>query len=199
MTKEELSALLGRPLTSNEDTNFTLYLDIAEMALEELLCTTLEPVTETRVFDTREGYSTAFVDIFNDISEVKINDVVIDTDDYSIRQWNKRSGSWYNSIVFDHKLCNGEIEVTADWGFLAGSGDDSDLPVDLQSVLAGLFAQITRKNKFDGSVQSKQVEDFRITFNTDADLDDEFYNTYRKTIDKYSLCNIGNLQHGRVC
>lgn len=202
MTQEEMSALLGRSLTPTEDTNFETYLDIAELALEDLICTPVESVTETRVFDTRKGYSTAFVDIFNEVETVKLNGEEVDEADYSLRQWDKRNGSWYNSFVFDHKLtCDeDEIEVTANWGFGSeeDSGDDSDLPVDLQNVLAGLFAQITRKNKFDATVQSKQVEDFRITFNTDADLDIEFYQTYGNALKKYSLCDIPNIQHGEV-
>lgn len=196
MSQEELEALLGRSLTPTEASNLTLYIDIATQSLEELICTFLEPVTETRVFDTREGYSTAFVEIFNDISEVKLNGNV--TTDYSVRQWDRRSGSWFNSLVFDKKFRkDGEIEITADWGFPVSSGDDSDLPVELQMVLAGLFDLITKKNKYDGTIQSKQVEDFRISFNTDVDLDEAFYNKYAKTISKYSMCDIGNIKHGR--
>ena len=200
MNKAEIAALLGRPLTSIEDTNFGTYLNIAEQSLEELICTTINPVEETRVFDTRKGYSTAFVDIFTDVSEVKLNDEVVDADDYSVRQWDKRSGSWYNSLVFDNKFKKDDVvEVTAEWGFTPASGDDPDIPVDLQAVIAGLFGLITKKNKSDGSISSKQVEDFRIAFNADVDLDEEFYRNYRKTIAKYSLCDIGNVQHGEVC
>lgn len=199
MTQAEMVKLLGRPLTSVESTNFTTYLDLAILSLEDLLCTPLESVNETRVFDTRKGYSTAFVDIFNDVSSVSVDGVEIEAADYSKRQWDKRNGSWYNSLVFDDKFTdNGEIEVTADWGFVEESGDDSDYPLDLQSVLAGLFAEITKKNKFDPTVESKQVEDFRITFRGEADLDEAFYNTYRKTINKYSLCDIPNVQQGKL-
>ena len=69
---------------------------------------------------------------------------------------------------------------------------------DLQAVLAGLFALISKKNKYDGTLSSKQVEDFRVSFNTDVDLDEAFYDTYSKTISKYSICDIGDIQHGRV-
>lgn len=200
MDKQELSALLGRPLTTIEDTNFDLYLNIATESLESFICTSLDEVTETRIFDLREGYSTAFVDIFWNVTEVKIDGVVKAESDYSVRQWNKRTGSWYNSLVFDTRFgeCDNEIEVTADWGFEPNSSASS-IPYDLQSVLAGLFAQITKKNKFDGSIASKQVEDFRISFKTDVDLDDEFYTLYAKTISKYSLCDIPYVLHGRIC
>lgn len=200
MTQNEISALLGRPLTPQESTNFGLYLDIATQNLEDLICTPLESVTEDRVFYTRDGYSTVFMDIFNTLNSVEIDGDTVDPSEYSIRQWDRRNGSWYNSIVFDKRFdCEKEITVNADWGFLSGSGDDSDLPVDLQSVLAGLFGLISKKNKFDGTIASKQVEDFRISFNTDKDLDDEFYTNYRTTINKYSICNIPYVKHGKVC
>lgn len=196
MTKEEISALLGRSLTSIEDTNFDLYLDIAFESLEALICTPIESVTETRVFDTRHDYKTAFIDIFNEITEVKLNGDV--TTDYTVRQWDKRNASWYNSLVFEDYLGCKDLEVTADWGFLDTSGADSDLPVDLQSLVAGLFGLITKKNKFDGTIASKQVEDFRVSFNVDADLDQAFYQNYNSIISKYSLCDIPNVQSGKI-
>lgn len=198
MTQEELSNLLGRPLTTIEANNFDLYLDIAMENLEELTCTTFEFIEEERTFDVREGFSTAFVDIFTSASEVKLDDVVADVSDYHARQWDKRNSSWFNSLVFDDKLECQELKVTAEWGFDLQSGEGSDLPADLQLVLAGLFALITKKNKYDGSVSSKQVEDFRINFNADADLDDEFYQKYNKTLAKYGLCHISDLKHGKV-
>ena len=200
MNQSELEALLGRTLSPTEVSNLTLYLDIATDSLEDLLCMKLDEITEERVYDVRKGYSTAFVDIFSEVTEVKLDDDVVETADYSVRQWDRRSGSWYNSVVFDDKFTsNGEVTITATWGFPASSGSDSDLPLDLQSVLAGLFALVTKKNKFDGTVSSKQVEDFRISFNTSANLDEEFNQKYSNTIRKYSMCSIGNTQHGKIC
>ena len=65
-------------------------------------------------------------------------------------------------------------------------------------VLANLFDLITKRNKFDGTIASKRVEDFQINFNTDSDLDDEFYNKYSKILSKYSLCDIPNIQSGAI-
>lgn len=193
MNKTTMAALLGRPLTSIEDTNFTLYIKIARQSLDDLLCMTLCDDSDTRVYDARAGYSTLFTDVFTEIESVTKNGEAVDEGDYSIRQWDRRSGSWYNSIVFDTKLeADDEIEVTASWGF-------SEMPSDLQLVLAQLFGLITKKNKFDGTVERKEVEDFKIQFNVDADLDDEFYRQYNKTINKYSLCTIGDIQHGSIC
>lgn len=195
MDRQQISALLGRSLTPAEDTNFSMYLEIAEANLETLICTPVAEVTETRYFDARHDYKTAFVDIFWNIDEVKLDGKV--TTDYQVRQWDSRNGSWFNSLVFDKYLKGKELEITADWGFSPVSGGSS-LPLDLQSVLAGLFGQISKKNKHDGTIASKQVEDFRISFNADVDLDSDFYKTYGSTIAKYSLCDIPEVQSGKV-
>lgn len=195
MTKQEISALLRRSLTPVEDTNFDMYLEIAETNLETLICTPIQEETETRYFDTRHDYKTAFVDIFWNVTQVKLDGNV--TTDYQVRQWDRRNGSWYNSLVFDKYLHGKELEVTADWGFTPVSGGSS-LPLDLQSVLAGLFGLISKKNKHDGSIASKQVEDFRISFNADTDLDADFYKTYGSTISKYSICDIPEIRSGEV-
>lgn len=190
MDKITIAAFLGRPLTPTEDTNFDLYLKLARQSLDGLLCMTLCDADDPKVYEAREGYSTVFTDIFTDIQEVKVNGDVVAASKYSPRQWDKRNGSWYNSLVFEDKFESGdEVEVTASWGF-------SKTPVDLQAVLAGLFGLITKKNKFDGTISSKQVEDFRISFNNDADLDEEFAKKYGDTISKYSLCNLSSVRHG---
>lgn len=190
MDKQQMSALLGRSLTPVEDTNFDMYLEIAEANLETLICTPVTEVTETRYFSTREGYSTVFVDVFTDIFSVKIEGKSVD--DYTKYQWDRRNGKWFNSLVFDNRFSEAkEIEVEANWGFC-------DYPADLQSVLAGLFGQISKKNKHDGTIASKQVEDFRISFNADVDLDADFYKTYGSIISKYSLCDIPEVQSGKV-
>lgn len=192
MTKEEISALLGRPLTSVEEANFTLYFNIAKETLQTLICSDLCGNAD-KIYDIREGYSTVFTDIFTDVFEVKVDGTTVDSSTYSIRQNNKRSGSWYNSLVFNERFTNEkEIEVSATWGF-------KKYPYDLQMILAGLFDLITKKNKLNPTVASKQTEDFRISFNTDVDLNDAFYTKYSATIDKYSICNIGYTRSGGVC
>lgn len=191
MTPGTMSALLGRPLTDFETQNFDLYLRIARESLDDLLCMNLCIDEETRTYDAREGYSTVFTDIFQEIEEVKVNGKVVTN--YSVRQWDRRNGSWYNSLVFDCPFKKSdEVEVTAIWGFYK-------MPADLQALLAGLFDLVTKKNKFDGTIQSKQVEDFRISFNTDADIDTEFALKHRSAIKKYGLCDIGQVIHGNIC
>lgn len=191
MTKEQISELLGRPLTSVEDINFNLYLSIAKKSVQNFLCFDLCDPEDTQVFEAREGYSTVFVPPFTELDEVKLNGVV--TEDYSVRQWNKRTGSWYNSLVFKHRLSDeDEVEITGAWGF-------QTIPNDLQLVIARAFALITKQNKFDPTIKHKRVEDFDITIDNAVDLDDAFYQQNEATLTAYSLCGVGNIQHGSVC
>ena len=180
MTQAKLESLLGRSLTPNEVTNLTLYLDIATDSLEDMLCMSLTTETSTREFEAREGYSTLFTGAFTDVSEVTVDESVID------------ESEWFNSIVFNYPQ-SGTVKVTADWGF----GDC--MPNDLQLLLARSFDQISKSNTSQGSIQSKQVEDFRITYRNDVTQRDQFLMDNGLIIQKYSLCNIGNVQHGSVC
>lgn len=196
MDQTQLEALLGRSLSAVEQSNLELYLELANEALGVLLCTPIASASETRKFGVREGYKTAFIDIFRSVSVVKIDGTTVDASDYSLRQWDARTGSWYNSIVFENpfKSYDKEIEVTAEWGF--NTSGSNELPTDLQLLIAGLFDLISKRNNLDQSVSSKQVEDFRISFNNDVDLDKDFYNKYQSIISKYSICDIPNVQHG---
>lgn len=190
MTKETMSALLARPLTTYEDENYSLYLKIARESLDYLLCTNFCSDEDTRTFDAVEGYSTVWTDIFTEIDEVKIGDEVVTN--YSVRQFDRRSASWYNSIVFDCPFtCDKEVVITATWGF-------SSTPANLQALLAGLFAQVSKKAKFDATIKSKKVEDFAVSFDTELDLDDQFRKQYRNTINQYSACHTQGLISGRV-
>lgn len=182
MDKETVSALLGRSLTSFEDTNFDLYLAIAEESLDEILCTNLSDDSDTRYFTGWEGYSTVWTDIFTEIESVEIDGSIVDSSSYIVKQNDARIGTWYNSIVFDERLSeNKEIKMVGTWGF-------SVQPDDLNLVLANLFALVSKKNKFDGTLKSKRVEDFGISIDTEADLDAIFNRTFGRTIAKYSNC-----------
>jgi len=187
MDAEQISALLGRPLTSTEVANFDKYIEIARESLDYILCTRLCDDSNPRIYDAREGYSSLFVDIFTDIDEVKIGGKVVNN--YSVRQWDRRDGDWFNSIVFDSRFTSDkEVEVSANWGF-------NGTPADLESVLAGLFDLVTKKAKHNPAISQKRVEDFSVSLK-DVNLDSEFMKQYSQTIRKYSLCGIPNVKHG---
>lgn len=194
MNKEQLVALLGRPLTPVEDANYKTYLKVARQTLDRLLCMRLCDDEEVRYYDVREGYTTVFTDVFTEVYEVKLDGKVVPSDNYSVRQWNRRNGEWYNALVFNCRFDerDTEVEVKAEWGF-------DCMPLDLQTVLAALFANITKKNKQDVTIASKQVEDYRISFNVNADLDASFMQDYGDVLGQYSICKVGNVQHGRKC
>lgn len=198
MTKEDISKLLGRPLTPIEDDNFDLYLEIAQGALENLLCFSLDVQEDNaqpteRVFGGREGFRTTYTGIYTDISEVKI-DGTPETDYYK-SFWDNRNSIFYNSIVFNNHVHNGhcEVSITAKWGF-------KTLPVDLQLIIAALFDNITKQNKVDRSISSKKVEDFEIRY---TDLKESLMNSlksdYLDTIQKYSMCAVPDVTNGKIC
>lgn len=194
MERSDIEALLGRPLTSTESNNFDLYLDIAKESLEALLCMSLEETTElqTRTYRSRNGYKTLFTDVFQSVSAVEVDGTAESADNYTVMQWDKYNGSWYNSLVFSSALQDDEIEVTGIWGF-------SEYPSDLKLLWAKLFSQVSVKNTGAGNITSKQVEDFRITFNDSVTADQQLASDYASTIEKYGLCGVGNIQHGDVC
>lgn len=184
MNQAKLEALLGRPLTTIEVTNLTLYLEIATERLQDLTCLNLTQNTEDRVYDVREGYTTVFTDPFTEINSVTVNGNTFT--DYTPMQWNRRNADWYNSIVLE--TCEDEVTINADWGICSP---------ELQLLTARLFGLMGIEKSGNGNVKSKKVEDFSITFN-DNSAYDQFLLDNQSLINKYSLCNIGNVQHGSV-
>lgn len=197
MKQQEIEALLGRPLTSVELTNIgscQSNLHTAIESLESLLCTSMLPeIDEARIFNGREGYRSVFIGIFNNVTEVKVDGEVIEPSKYHASQWDNRNGEWFNSIVFNDRLtCSSEIEVTADWGFVK-------VPSDLTKLVAKLFADLSKKYvSGSGKVHSKKVEDFTITYVTGISDDEQFIAENKRTLAKYSLCNVGDVRHGRI-
>lgn len=191
ISQSKLELLLGRSLTTAETAAFSTYLSIATETLEDILGYSLQNVTEEREFDARENYRTLFTGVFNNLDEVTLDDEEIDSTEYSSRQWDKRNGDWYNSIVFDEPQC-GVLTVSADWGF------GNCMPNDLQLLLARLFNQISESNNSNGLVESKQVEDFRISYRTDVTQQDQFIADNASTLKKYQISDIGEIQSGDV-
>lgn len=184
MKKTTVVALLGRPLTSIEDTNFETYLKIARERLEDLTCLNLTDETDDRTYDVREGYTTVFTDPFTAINSVKINGNAVS--DYTPMQWDRRNASWYNSIVLQTSDC--EVTINADWGLCSP---------ELQLLTARLFGLLNTEKSGNGNIKSKKVEDFSVTYN-DNTAYQQFLLDNQALINKFSLCNIGNIQHGNV-
>lgn len=190
LTEAEMVKLLGRSLTTLETTNFTLYLDIATQRLSELLCMDFSTTAGERTFETRLDYRTAYIDPFTAITSVEKDGETVDSDTYTIKQFDKFNGTWYNIIEFDDKQTGENIAVTATWGI-------GTLPSDLQLLLAKLFAQNSIEQTADNQVKSKKIEDFTVTFK-DGTTYDELVLNNASVIYKYSQCNQGYIRHGRV-
>lgn len=192
LTKEQVSKLLNRPLTTAENTNFSLYLKIATERLEELLCSNLCITEPTQTYLVREGYRTIFTDVFRGTPVLRINGEVVEASKYSVRQFDNLNGKWFNSIVFKQFLDRDveEVTVEASWGF-------GTLPSDLGLLLARLFALNTGAQTADERVKSKKIEDYSVTYNENS-LFDQFKHDNMDVIYKYSLCSQGEIQHGSV-
>lgn len=192
LTKTQLESLLGRSLSGSEDTNLELYLKIALERLAGLFCVHIGDNTEaTRIYMGRDNYSTIYIDPFTALATVTIDDVEQETTSY---QWNTRNADWFNILKFDRNLKAEEIEVTANFGY----GDP--LPFDLQLLLARMFALSNKENTTDLRVQSKQNEDYRVSYGSQGQdaktVWDSLLTENKSTIQKYSQCGIGTIDHG---
>ncbi len=196
MTQDELEALLGRDLTSEEVDNLALYLNIASERLQSLICSTFltsdssDEEPETRKYESRAGYSTVFTDIFNAVTQVEVDGIV--ATDYEVRQFDNLNGTWFNSLVFDRRFYKNQlVEVTGDFGF-------DTMPDDLQLLWAKLFDSVSYEQNTDSSVESQRIDDASVTFKKDGTSQERFYQDNKSVIDRYSLCSIGNIRHGAV-
>lgn len=187
MTKEQISALLGRPLSSTEDENFSLYLDLAKTRISDMLCFNIDGSVDELAFVPRKGYKTLSVPVFAEIGEVKLDGTL--TTSYEVRQNSSPNGDWFNSIVFEQPLFCERVTVKADWGFYP-------IPTDVKMLVAQQFGMVTDSLDQD-LIKSKNVEDFSITLK-DKTKQKAFAEKYASTIAKYSSCVAGNVQHGYV-
>lgn len=190
LTKTQLESLLGRSLSGTEDTNLALYLNIAEERLANLFCVHIGDNTEaTRIYYGREGYTTLYVDPFTSLNTVTIGGEAQTTTSY---QWDDRNADWFNVIEFSQALEDEEIEVTATFGYGA------TLPFDLQLLLARMFALTAKENTTDLRVDSKQNEDYRVSYGSGdtKTVLDALIAENRTTIQRYSQCGIGTIDHG---
>jgi hypothetical protein len=181
--KEQVAALLGRPLTPQEDTSFDVYIAIAEAQLQSLLCMDITSASDTRIFRSREGYSTLFIDPVTDITSVTIDGVAVT--DYTMKQNDSYQADWFNVLEFDRQLGDEKVTIEASWGF-------TELPDELAYLLAQLF-KVTSSTK-DSQVRSKSIEDFSVTY-TDTTVYDQMLLDNQSIIYKYAQCD-GAILHG---
>lgn len=195
MNQEQIEAILGRSLSTRESNNFDWYLDIAIERLSSLLCIQWPTddsgaVNETRVYAPRNGYTILYVDPFTELDTVTIDG---EEQEVTKQQWDRRSGTWYNALIFAEAMTDKEVSVTATFGY-------GELPGDLQLLLAQIFQLISNELVNDARIASKRNEDFTVSYRTgENDVTtawDSLKKTYSSIIGKYSQCGIGQIQHG---
>lgn len=190
LTKTQVEGWLGRSLTDTENAGFDKYLALAVDKFEQLTCSTLKKVTETRIFDSRDGFRSLFVGLFTTLSEVKVDGVIVTN--FSPAQGDKRGSlTWYNAVLSDNKMVAGQnIAITANWGF-------ETLPDDVAMTVAQLFALVSSGSE-EYRIKSKKIEDFSITYTDTETAFNAFISDFGGILNKYSVCGVGEVRHGRV-
>ena len=191
MDKTSIAKLLGRPLTSSEDSNFEQYINYTISTLENLLCWSPICNEATATYESRDGYRTLWTDPFTSITDVKVDGTLVTG--YKLAFNGNFNYPFYNSVVFPNSLNGQTVEITGTWGF-------EELPADLGSLVAEIFKMFGRVNSanLSGNVKSKSVEDFSITY-TDGSEMDALASKNSSVIAKYSNCqNAIEVQHGDV-
>lgn len=185
LKKQAVEKLLGRSLTSIEDSNFDQYIKNTVMHLENLLCWSPVCDTSKRTYKSRRGYRTLWVEPFT-----KINSITVDGDtvsDYEPAFNGSYNNHFYNSIEFDYPLEGRKVVVDAVWGF-------REFPADLGELVAGLFL-LNGKHRTE-SVRSKSIEDYSVTYNDMSGYDVTVVDN-QQTIERYRVCG-GEIQNGDV-
>lgn len=158
-------------------------MDTGTSVIQQLTCLYLKVETTARVYDVRDGFSTVFTDLFENVTSVTVNGVAVT---YTPMFWSNRNATTFNSIVLDNWYGVTEVTVTADWV----------IPNDLVNLILKLNDTIT--NSTSGRVTSKKIEDFSITLNGNTDVD-QFVLDNRAILDRYSICGVSNVRSGDVC
>ena len=190
LDKDTLEKLLGRSLTSSEESNLQQYINYIETTLANLLCWSPLCSDNTASYEARDGFRTLWTDPFTSITEVKVDGTAVT--DYKLAFNGNKNYPFYNSIIFPHPLEGQTVELTGTWGF-------EEIPADLGSLVAEIFKMYGRvtSNNVSGNVKSKSVEDFSITYGDKTELDTLEAN-FAPIIYKYSNCQAGDVQFGET-
>ena len=191
MDKTTIAKLLGRPLTSSEDSNFEQYINYTISTLENLLCWSPICNEATATYESRVGYRTLWTDPFTSITDVKVDGTAVTG--YKLAFNGNFNYPFYNSVVFPYPLNGQTVEITGSWGF-------DELPADLGSLVAEIFKMYGRvsSGNMAGNVTNKRVEDFSISYGDSSEMD-ALASKNSSVIAKYSNCQSAiEVQHGDV-
>ena len=189
--KTTLEKLLGRSLTSSEDSNFQQYINYTISTLENLLCWSPLVGESVRTFTSRDGYRTLWTDPFTSITSVKVDGKAVT--DYKLAFNGNFNYPFYNSVVFPYSLGEQTVEITGSWGF-------EELPADLGSLVAEIFKMYGRQSlgNQSGNITNKRVEDFSISYSDKSEME-ALVNDNASIVSKYSNCqSVGEIAHGNT-
>ena len=191
LDKTTLEKLLGRSLTSSEDSNFEQYINYTISTLENLLCWSPVCADATASYQARDGYRTLWTDPFTSITDVKVDGKTVT--DYKLAFNGNLNYPFYNSVVFPNPLNGQTVEITGTWGF-------EDLPADLGSLVAEIFKMYGRQSMGNqsGNITNKRVEDFSISYSDKSEME-VLVNDNASIVSKYSNCqSASEIAHGKT-
>lgn len=181
IAKADMPKLLGRSLTSLEDSNYTLYLDSAARRLDTLLCMDTSSDETTRTYKSRIGYSEIKIEPFTVLSEVLVDGEAVT--DYEIKRGDSYNSSWCNTIEFAGRFDEEvTVTVTGTWGF-------GNCPSDLQFLVAKLFNLVTTERGVSGQIKSRSIEDVSVTYDSSVSPLASLTMEYGEVIAHYSACS----------
>ena len=190
LDKATLEELLGRSLTSSEDSNLQQYINYIETTLANLLCWSPLKGASVASYEARDGFRTLWTDPFTSITEVKVDGTAVT--DYKLAFNGNKNYPFYNSIIFPRPLEGQTVELTGTWGF-------DDLPADLGSLVAEIFKMYGRQlmGNQSGNITNKRVEDFSISYSDKSEME-ALINDNASIVSKYSNCQAGDVQFGET-
>lgn len=180
LTKDQMAALLGRPLSDYEDTSFDTLQASAISQLEQLLGAKLQVGEATYRYPVRRGYRLLFIDPFTELTSVEIDGVTANAEPTLYENVN---ADWFNSLLFTKPLAGGWVTVTANFGY----GDE--LPLDLQRLIAALFGATSQPVDIasNGAISSESILNHSVSYsNSSADTLERFVAANKATLAYYA-------------
>lgn len=190
-TKEQVSKLLGRPLTAKEDAAFNEYMRVAIQQLSGILGYSLDLSKsgwDERTFQVSEGYRSLIVDPFTEVDSVSINDKAAK---YTVPSSNK---PFSIEVVLDEYYKGGtSVTIMAHWGY-------DCYPSGVMLLLANLFDTVANGTSSAGTsnVKSEEVLSHRVTYETGVTVFDQFAKDNANLIELYRLPYSGLVDAGRI-
>lgn len=164
ISQGELEARLGRSLTSEESSSFTIINNAIQAHVENIIGSSVESVSaSTKLYDGNE--QNLSIDPCTDVTQVKyidnngIGQFVYETEDYTVEPVNRTCKTMlrYRWGKFDKGM--NAIEVTAKFSIF---GDTSILNIVKDAILTSLEAEINNSS----NIKSESIEGYSITYAT---------------------------------